>query len=66
MGWFYGFKLHANIHSKGELICFKLTSGNIDDRQPIPELCEGILNQIFADKGHFGKGLIETLARQGI
>ncbi len=66
MGWFYGFKLHAIINSKGELIRLKLTPGNVDDRQPIPELCQGLFGQLFADKGYLGKDLTETLARQGI
>jgi hypothetical protein len=34
MGWFYGFKLHVIINSKGELISLKLTPGNVDDRRP--------------------------------
>ncbi len=38
MGWFYGFKLHAIINSKGELIRLKLTPGNVDDRKPMPDL----------------------------
>ncbi|MBL1265789.1 IS982 family transposase [Candidatus Methylomicrobium oryzae] len=63
MGWFYGFKLHAIINSKGELIRLKLTPGNVDDRRPIPELCQGLFGQLFADKGYLSKELAETLAR---
>jgi transposase len=66
MGWFYGFKLHVIINSKGELISLKLTPGNVDDRKPLPELCHGLFGQLFADKGYLGKGLTETLAKQGI
>mgnify|MGYP000989185173 CR=1 FL=1 len=33
MGWFYGFKLHLVINDKGEIIQWKLTSGNVDDRK---------------------------------
>jgi transposase len=66
MGWFYGFKLHAIINSQGELIRLKLTPGNVDDRKPIPELCQGLFDQMFADKGYLGKELAETLANQGI
>jgi transposase len=66
MGWFYGFKLHALINSKGELMSLKLTPGNVDDRQPILELCQGLFGQLFADKGYLGKELAEALAKQGI
>lgn len=66
MGWFYGFKLHAIINSKGELIRLKLTPGNVDDRQPMPELGQGLFGLLFADKGYLGKEVTETLAKQGI
>jgi transposase len=66
MGWFYGFKLHAIINSKGELLRLKLTPGNIDDRKPMPELCQGLFGQRFADKGYIARWLTETLAEQGL
>jgi hypothetical protein len=66
MGWFYGFKLHAIINSKGELIRLKLTPGNVDDRKPMPELCQGLFGQLFADKGYIAQWLTEALAEQGL
>jgi transposase len=66
MGWFYGFKLHAIINSKGELIRIKLTPGNIDDRKPMPGLCKGLFGQLFADKGYIAQWLTEVLAGQDI
>lgn len=66
MGWFYGFKLHAIINSKGELIRLKLTPGNVDDRKPMPDLCEGLFGQLFADKGYIAQWLTEALAGQGL
>ena len=29
-GWFYGFKLHAVINHRGELLAMKVTAGNVD------------------------------------
>jgi len=66
MGWFYGFKLHAIINSKGELLRLKLTPGNVDDRKPMPELCQGLFGQLFADKGYIARWLTEALAGQGL
>lgn len=66
MGWFYGFKLHAIINSKGELLSIKLTPGNVDDRKPVPELCEGLYGQLFGDKGYIAAALTEQLAKQGV
>ena len=66
MGWFYGFKLHLIINSKGELIRRKLTAGNVDDRKPLPQLCQGLCGYLFADKGYLGQRLTQALAEQGI
>lgn len=66
MGWFYGFKLHTIINSKGELIRLKLTPGNVDDRKPLPKLCKGLLGYLFADKGYIARRLTQALAEQDI
>jgi len=66
MGWFYGFKLHAIINSKGELIRLRLTPGNVDDRKPMPDLCKGLFGQLFADKGYIAKWLTKALAEQNL
>lgn len=66
MGWFYGFKLHAIINSKGEIIAFKVTSGNVDDRKPVPELSEGLFGQLYADKGYIAQWLTQLLDNQGV
>jgi len=66
MGWFFGFKLHLIINSKGELLSIRLTPGNTDDRKPIPEMCEGLFGMLFGDKGYISKDLSKTLAEQGI
>ena len=66
MGWFFGFKLHAIINSKGELLRIKLTPGNVDDRKPVPDLCQGLFGMLFADKGYIAKWLTEALEEMGI
>jgi hypothetical protein len=48
------------------LIRLKLTPDNVDDRQPMPSLCQGLFDQLFGDKGYLSKGITETLARQGV
>ena len=66
MGWFFGFKLHAVINSKGELVRIKLTPGNTDDRKPIPGMCKGLFGLLFADKGYISKALAEALRDMGV
>ena len=43
MGQHYGFKLHLIINDRGELLAFKLTSGNTDDRKPVSEMASDLI-----------------------
>ncbi len=45
--WFYGFKLHLVINDQGELPGVKITAGNVDDRDPIPELTRSLFGKLF-------------------
>ncbi len=47
VGWHYGFKLHLIINDRGELLAFKLTSGNTDDRKPVPDLTKDLIGKLF-------------------
>ena len=66
MGWFFGFKLHLVVNSKGELLAVRLTPGNTDDRKPVPALCEGLFGLLFGDKGYLSQDLAKTLEEQGL
>jgi len=66
MGWFFGFKLHLIINEKGELIAFKLTKGNVDDREPVPDLTQDLAGKLFGDKGYISFPLFEELFKQGL
>src|SRR5512144_1147278 len=66
MGWFYGFKLHAILTSRGELIRLKLTPGNVDDRKPLLTLCRGLFGYLFADKGYIAQRLTQALTERNI
>lgn len=50
-GWFYGFKLHFVINDCGDMLAVRVTTGNVDDRKPVPALVEGLFGKIFGDKG---------------
>lgn len=63
MGWFYGFKLHAIINDKGELVNVCLTSGNIDDRKPVEYLCNVVHGKLYGDKGYISQPLANKLAK---
>ena len=62
MGWFFGFKLHAIINHRGELVNLTVTAGNVDDRKPVKQLCENqVFGKLFGDKGYIDKSLTAWL-----
>ncbi len=65
-GWFFGFKLHLVINHHAEIVAFRLTSGNVNDRTPIPEMVKNMKGKAFADKGYIGKKLAKKLFENGI
>lgn len=65
-GWFFGFKLHLIINSQGELMSFRLTAGNVDDRSTVVKMCEKLKGWLFGDKGYLSGKLTETLQNMGI
>jgi hypothetical protein len=66
IGWFFGFKLHLVINDKGELIAFKLTAGNVDDRKPVPDLVKNLIGKLFGDKGYISQQLSDRLFQKGL
>ena len=66
MGWFCGFKLHLVINDIGETLDVELTSGNTDDRRPLPKFAEGLHGSLYADKGYISKDIREILRAEGV
>ena len=66
IGWFFGFKLHVIINDEGELLAFKLTPANTDNRTPVPEMTCGIWGKLFGDKGYISQPLFDLLFEQGL
>lgn len=65
MGWFYGFKVHLIINECGELLAFRITAGNVDDRVPVPDMTKGLYGKLFGDKGYISHTLFEELYQRG-
>lgn len=65
-GWFYGFKLHVIVNDCGELLSFMISSGNYDDRKPVPELSKRLFGKIFGDKGYISSKLNDFLLEKGV
>jgi transposase len=60
-GWFFGFKLHLVVNDRGEILCFCLTPGNVDDRKPVPHLAKKLFGKLFGDKGYVSLPLAQSL-----
>lgn len=50
VGWHFGFKLHLIINDKGELLAFKLTPANVDDRKRVPDMTKDLIGKLFGDR----------------
>ncbi|MEZ5583838.1 MAG: IS982 family transposase [Candidatus Competibacteraceae bacterium] len=66
MGWFYGFKLHLIVNDQGELLAFRITPGNVDDRQPVAELSNGLTGNLIGDRGYISQRLFNELWERGL
>ena len=66
MGWFYGFKLHLIVNERGELLSVKWTEGNVDDRKPLPGMCQSIMGKLFGDKGCISQSLNDELLENNL
>jgi hypothetical protein len=66
LDWFYGLKLHFVINEQGELLAFRLTPGNVDDRKPVPALAAGLWGKLFGDRGYISQELFEQLQQTGV
>jgi hypothetical protein len=65
-GWFFGFKLHIVINHKGDLMNFKITPGNTDDRAVVEKLMKGLQGWLFGDRGYISQKLSKTLSGKGV
>lgn len=66
MGWFYGFKLHIVTNYKGEIVDAKLTTGNVHDTKPVPDITKTLSGKLYADKGYISKKLHDKLESNGV
>src|SRR5512144_1798560 len=66
VGWFYGFKLHLVINDRGELLAFRITPGNVDDRELVPDLSQGLSGQLLVDCGYISHQLFHVLWERGL
>lgn len=63
---YFGFKGHLVVTAQGLPIRFTIAAANVDERDVVPELTQGLTGMIIADKGLIRPSLKEELKRQGL
>ena len=58
--------MHLVINDEGELLGVKITAGNVDDRDPVPELARALFGKLFGDRGYISQKLFEQLWERGV
>lgn len=66
MGWFFGLKLHIIINDIGEIMAFRLTPANTDDREPVSDLVASLTGKLIGDKGYISQKLFDELMQKGL
>ncbi|AUB34988.1 Transposase, IS5 family [Nostoc flagelliforme CCNUN1] len=64
LGWYFGFKLHLIINEFGEILSFMITSANVDDRKPVPQMTKNLFGKLFGERGYICQQLFEVLQQQ--
>lgn len=64
-GTYFGLKLHLISDLRRSVLAFKFTPANIDDRKPVPDLCQGINGFIIADAGYVSDKLAKEIYAEG-
>lgn len=65
-GWFYGFKIHLIVSDTGEILSWRMTLGNVDDRKAVPKMSKRLWGKLFGDKGYISQQLSELLGENNV
>ncbi|WP_449426653.1 IS982 family transposase [Pontibacter beigongshangensis] len=66
-GWFFGLKLHAVINELGQLVVFRITSGNVADNNPqlLGQLTGRLQGFLYGDAGYISS-IAQSLRDRGL
>ncbi|ENM5770104.1 IS982 family transposase [Vibrio mimicus] len=59
-------KLHLIINDQGGIMSVKITTANVDDRKPVPEMADNLWSTLYGDKGSISGPLEQELADKGV
>ena len=49
-----------------QIMAFKVTQGNVDDRAPVPDLVATLVGKLVGDKGYISQALTDELIEKGL
>jgi len=64
-GTYFGLKLHLLTDLNRNILALKFTPANVDDRKPVPDLCEDVNGFIIADAGYVSDKLAKEIYEEG-
>lgn len=64
-GWYYGLKMHLIADLDGRVLAIKFTAGNVDDREVVMDLAQGLDGIFVADAGYIKEKLGEEFYQEG-
>jgi hypothetical protein len=62
---FFGFKLHLIVNHLGDILSVKITKGNVDDHNPVPDMVGALSGKLYGDKGYLCKALASQSQENG-
>jgi hypothetical protein len=63
---YFGFKGHLLITREGVAKAYNITAANVDERDIVSGVCQGLTGDVIADKGLIRPSLTQELGRQGL
>ena len=54
------------INNHGQIQGVSLTPGNVDDREPVPNMTQKLTGLLFGDKGYISQELFKKLYEKGL
>src|SRR5215475_7150564 len=66
MSWFFSRRLHLMVKEEGELLAFRVKTGEVNDQVPVERMASGLWGQLFGDRGYISRVLHQALWAQGL
>ena len=58
--------LQLLVDDRGQILSFRITRGNVDDRTPVPSMLKNFIGKVFGDRGYISKKLTELLSSDDV